>query len=207
MTSERLPILRSPARMGSGRRIALEPVRTAVRGIAALVHALAFAGLVLSVLCLVFMLVATSVAVIGRYTGWWRILGVDETGAYAMAGLFFFGLSYTFRSGAFIAVRPFHKRLPPRLVPVVEVLQLGIALVYVLVLLRYVWNDTRFNYELDVRTVGVHTWPMWIPMAVMPIGCAVLALQIASLILERIFLGRPAPSSDIEHPTASGVEE
>jgi TRAP-type C4-dicarboxylate transport system permease small subunit len=207
MSSGRHEALSSDNGTGSSRGSGLEPVRSVVRGLAAAIHAVALAGLVLSGLCLVFMLLATSLNVIGRYTGWWTILGADEMGAYAMAATFFFGLAYTFRSGAFIAVRPFHKRIPSRFVPTVEVLQLAIALAYTLVLLWYVWKDTKFAYDLDVTTVGVHTWPLWIPQVVMPIGCAVLALQIVSLILERIFLGRPAPSSDLEHPVETAVVE
>jgi TRAP-type C4-dicarboxylate transport system permease small subunit len=164
-------------------------------------------GLVLSCACLLVMLVYTAIAVIGRYSEWWQVLGADEVGAYAMAGTFFFGLAYSFRVGAFIAVAPFKKRIPPRVLPFVEVVQLLIALVYTLLILKYAWESWKQNYDFDTTSVGVLAWPNWVPMAVMPTGLAVLALQLVSLILERIFLGRPAPSGDEHDVIDAGVEE
>jgi TRAP-type C4-dicarboxylate transport system permease small subunit len=185
----------------------LGSVRTVVRALAALVHGISLVGLVLSAVCLLAMLGYTAASVIGRYTGWWVILGADEIGAYAMAGCFFFGLAYVFKAGAFIAVSPFRKRIPARIVPSLEVAQLSIALVYVLVLLKYAWEDTHLAYQFDVTSVGVLAWRMWIPMATMPLGIGALALQIGSLILERIFLGRPAPTTGGEHAPDEGILE
>jgi TRAP-type C4-dicarboxylate transport system permease small subunit len=204
MSSERTQLAPSMTQRRPGR---IAPVRTAVRAFGALVSVLALAGLVLAAGCLLVMLVYTTASVLGRYTGWWSLLGADELGAYAMAGVFFFGLAYAFRSGAFIAVSPFRKRIPPRLLPAVEVAQLSISLFYVLVILKYVWDDTYQAWDFNVTSVGVLAWPNWIPMAVMPIGCGVLSLQIFSLILERIFLGTPAPSGGAEHPLESGAAE
>jgi TRAP-type transport system small permease protein len=191
----------------SRRPQAVQPVQSIVRAFGALVNMLGIAGLVLAVLCLLLMLSYTTASVIGRYTGWWLLLGADELGAYAMAGVFFFGLAYAFRSGAFIAVAPFRRRIPARALPAVEVAQLTVSLIYTLLLLRYVWDDTHQAWAFGTTSVGVLAWPIWIPMAVMPIGCTVLALQIFSLILERIFLGRPAPSGEIEHVTEEGAIE
>jgi TRAP-type C4-dicarboxylate transport system permease small subunit len=182
-------------------------VARGVRGFAAGVRALAWAGLVVSGAFLLIMLGYTATSVIGRYTGWWQIIGADEVGAYAMAGMFFFGLAHSFRVGAFIAVAPFRRRIPARALPTVEVAQLLVGLIYVLLILRYAWETWKQNYDFGTTSVGVLAWPTWVPMAVMPLGLAVLALQLVSLILERIFLGRPAPSGESHEVVAVGAEE
>lgn len=167
------------------------------RVIATVMRGAGLVGLALSAVCLLIMLFWTTASVVGRYTGWFNILGAEQVAAYAMAGLFFFGLAYTFQAGGFVAVAPLKRRIPAGALPWLEAMHLVIAFVYVSVLAYYTWTTVLESKDFGVSTFGVIEWPLWIPQLVMPIGATFLALQIVSLLLERIFVGRSAPVAGV----------
>ena len=167
-------------------------------GFGKVMRAIGLVGLAISAVCLLIMLFWTTLSVVGRYTGWFTILGAEQVAAYAMAGMFFFGLSYTFESGGFVAVAPLKRRMPERVLPWLEALHLVIAFAFVAVLAYYTWETVLESKRFETETFGVLEWPLWLPQLVMPIGCAALALQILSLLVDRIVLGRPVPLTDVE---------
>lgn len=173
------------------------PVVRALALASAGIRSLTNLGMIVSLICLVGMLVFISASVVGRYTGMFALRGSTEVGAYLMAGMFFLGLAYSFRSNAFIVVAPFRKRIPERFVPALETIHLSLALGFAAVLTIFSWSVVLENKDFATSTFGIYDWPLWVIQLPMPIGCTLLLAQLGSLLFERIALGRPAPSGEV----------
>src|SRR4051812_15705636 len=116
--------------------------------------ALSLVALWLAGISLLVMLGYTLAGVLGRYTGWFELLGAEEIGAYAMAGLFFFGLAHTFRVGIFINVPFLYRRLGGSARLLVDVFLLSLALCVTVVLAYYFWQYTLDSYRFHVNSIG-----------------------------------------------------
>ncbi|MBI2878838.1 MAG: TRAP transporter small permease [Candidatus Rokubacteria bacterium] len=158
-------------------------IRRAVAGTAA---AVSRAGLWLSMLALVGILVIVVFAVMGRYLGLWTILGADELSGYGLVALVFFGFAHTFRAGGFIRVDTFLKRTRGWGRRVLEVLLHLVALAFVLLLGVYLWRFVADSYRFQVTSIGLLRVPLYVPQAVVVVGAAALALQTLANLLERL---------------------
>lgn len=164
---------------------------------ARVVASLSTGAMVLAAGGIAVMLVYVCWYVLGRYFYFWAPPSASQIAGYLMAFCFFMGLAYVFRVGGFILMAPLKRFVPARAVPVLEAVLLVITLVYIGVLAWFALDSVMEAIRFGTRTFGVVEIPLWIPQMAMPAGLFLWFLQVFSLLLERIFLGRPAPSGEM----------
>ena len=143
----------------------------------------------LAALCLAAMVVVLGVTIVGRPFGW-LVPSSDEITTFLMVGMAFFGIVHAYVEGVHVRVDTLHKRLPIGLRRSVDIAaHTGAALLCGVVAWqsgRLAWTAWSFHDVSD----GLVPIPMWIPMATLPLGFALLAL----LLLRdagRLLAGRP----------------
>lgn len=164
---------------------------------ARVIAAVSTAGMALAGAGIAVMLVYVCWYVLGRYFHFWAPPSASQVAGYLMAFCFFLGLAYVFRVGGFILMAPLKRIVPSRAVPWIESVLLLITLGYVGILAWFALDSVLEAIRFGTKTFGVVEIPLWIPQMAMPVGLTVWFLQVLSLLLERIFLGRPAPSGEL----------
>jgi C4-dicarboxylate transporter, DctQ subunit len=155
------------------------------------------AGAVLSGVAIAVMLVYIGWGALGRYFHFWGPPDAPDVGAYLMAACFFLGLGYVFRSGGFIVMAPLQRFISARSRPWIEALLLLVTAVFIALLAWYASIYVLGSFETGTQTAGTVVFPLWAVQVAMPIGLIIWFLQVVSLLLERLILGRPAPSGEL----------
>lgn len=110
----------------------------------------------------------------------------DEVGGYIIIGLTFLALPVCQARRAYHHVMFLQVRLPPRLREVVnlgfDLLALGFCAILVWEL---TWQAVQTWQTGDIAPTELAT-PLWIPQAIMPIGCVALALVLVRDIARRL---------------------
>lgn len=139
------------------------------------------------------LIVALILVEIAVRTGWDSSTQIaSEYSGYFMVALVLLGFAETFRSGAFIRIELLMPRLPKRAQRVTEITMAVISLSITLYALRYSIDMAWESFRLDMRADTMAETPFWAPQAAVPLGLALLALQLAIFIVRR--LGRAEPS-------------
>lgn len=126
-------------------------------------------------------------------------LFVDEVASFLQVLVVFAGLAYTFRAGGHVRVDLVTSILP-RVVRAwlrVVTLVLGVAL-----LLVVIWVTTQsalaaYRYG---RVSAVMLYPLWVPMALIPLGLALMAIAMAAALLRQWRAARGARDARDEVP-------
>jgi TRAP-type C4-dicarboxylate transport system permease small subunit len=141
------------------------------------------AGAVIAGAAVVLILALVCVEVVMR--GFNRSTMVaDELAGYLNVAIVFGGVAYTLREGGFIRIEVLYERFGPGLRRAVDGLALVVSLAFVVGLGVLLAMHVAYAYRFDTRAVSVLQTPEWLPQSIMVLGCAVLALQLAS------YLGR-----------------
>ena len=119
-----------------------------------------------------------TVEVVSRAVFSWSTHLAEEVAAQLYLGIAFLGLAYALKSGIHVRVNKATNRLPERAREVILLITYAIALAYTVLLAIECWALV-LNYH-DLGTIEhVSRIPLWVPMALMPAGLILLALQLA----------------------------
>ena len=125
----------------------------------------------LAVLAIV-MLITYDVAM--RYLFEQPQLFVDEVASFLELFVIFGGLAYTFRSGGHVRVDLLTGRLPGRARARLRVAGLVLGLVFLGIVIWTTAQSALTAYRYG-RVSAVMLYPLWAPMALIPLGLALLA--------------------------------
>jgi TRAP-type C4-dicarboxylate transport system permease small subunit len=110
----------------------------------------------------------------------------DEVGGYIVVGLTFLALPVCQARRSYHHVMFIQAHLPPR---VRELLNLAFDLLSLafcaMLIWELGWQALQTRQAGDIAPTELAT-PLWIPQAVMPLGCVVLALSLLSGIMRRV---------------------
>jgi len=110
----------------------------------------------------------------------------DEVGGYIVVGLTFLALPVCQARQAYHHVLFIQGRLPPRLRELLNLCFDALSLAFCLVLLwQLTWQTVQTWQSGDIAPTLLAT-PLWIPQAVMPVGCVILALVLLRGIAHRV---------------------
>lgn len=142
-------------------------------------------------IALVAMTLLITVHVAMRYLLGTGIRGADELSAYLFIAVVYCGLAIALRDGAFIRVELVHERLPSALRRLVTVLVRTLSLAFVALVTWRTWELMLASYESGLESIGVLRILLWIPQALIAVGCLALLLQIAVAVIWPDHVDRP----------------
>ena len=123
-------------------------------------------------------------------------LFVDEVAGFLQVLLIFGGAAYTFRVGAHVRVDLItnHVRRPVRAGLRLLTLVLGVVFLAVVIWVTTQSAYTAYRYG---RVSAVMLYPLWLPMAFIPIGLALMGLAMAVALVRQVsLLTGPAAGRD-----------
>lgn len=110
----------------------------------------------------------------------------DLISLYLVAGVFFFSLAGTYTAGAHVNVDILQNKMPPRVIDMTEVVTAMVGLV-VFVLIAETGARRAVNaFVSDDVLSGAIGWPTWPALALVPLGCGLLALRLALVLIGRM---------------------
>lgn len=101
-------------------------------------------------------------------------LFVDEVASFLELFVIFAGLAYTFRTGGHVRVDLVTGRLPGRARAWLRVGGLGLGLLFLAIVIWTTAQSALTAYRYG-RVSAVMLYPLWAPMALIPLGLALLA--------------------------------
>ena len=126
------------------------------------------------------MTLVTFSQVVARYVFNTGVVWALELTVYLFAWLVLFGMSYGVKIHAHLGVDALVKLFPSRIQRVFGLLAVAAGLVYGAILLlgswEYVWKLFRIGIESEDLPI-----PQWVPMAILPIGVALLMFRLAQV--------------------------
>lgn len=111
---------------------------------------------------------------------------VMEISTYCVLIAGFLGMGVAYAGKKHIHVDIFVSKMSPKTLTYVEVLTSLIGIFYSLIFMIYSWDMTMLSLEMNNCAPTTLGTPLWIPQLSMPIGFAVLCLQIIRTLLEDI---------------------
>jgi len=119
---------------------------------------------------------------------------VDELASFLEVLVIFGGAAYTFRGGGHVRVDLLTSHLHPARRAGLRVLTLFLGVVFLSIVLWVTTQSAITAYQYG-RVSAVMLYPLWMPMAVIPAGLALMAVAMLMTLLRqvRVLLG---PKSD-----------
>lgn len=111
---------------------------------------------------------------------------VMEISTYCILIAGFLGMGVAYAGKKHIHVDIFVSKMSPKTLTYVEVLTSLIGIFYSFIFMMYSWNMAMTSLEMNNCAPTTLGTPLWIPQISMPIGFAVLCLQIIRTLLEDI---------------------
>ena len=111
---------------------------------------------------------------------------VMEISTYCVLIAGFLGMGVAYAGKKHIHVDIFVSKMSPKTLTYVEVLTSLIGIFYSFIFMIYSWDMTMLSLEMNNCAPTTLGTPLWIPQLSMPIGFAVLCLQIIRTLLEDI---------------------
>lgn len=111
---------------------------------------------------------------------------VMEISTYCVLIAGFLGMGVAYAGKKHIHVDIFVSKMSPKTLTYVEVLTSLIGIFYSFIFMIYSWNMAMLSLEMNNCAPTTLGTPLWIPQISMPIGFAVLCLQIIRTLLEDI---------------------
>jgi TRAP-type C4-dicarboxylate transport system permease small subunit len=130
-------------------------------------------------------------------------LFVDEVASFLELFVIFGGLAYTFRTGGHVRVDLLTGRLagPTRAALRVAALVLGIVFLAIVIWTTAQSAITAFRYG---RVSAVMLYPLWAPMALIPLGLALLAAAMLVTLGAQLRALRGAHPDEVAPPESAG---
>ncbi len=149
-----------------------------------LIDRLSDAGAYLSsiLLVIIIVLIVSNIALMGTLGK--SIMITDEYSAYMFAGFVMFGLGYTLKENGHIRINVLTSHLPKKIQFLFDVLRIVIAFLLSGFMLYYSVVMVKQAYIYQMRADTVAQTLIWIPQLCMPIGFAILWLQLLSELLK-----------------------
>lgn len=138
---------------------------------------------VLAGVALLLMVALLSVHILRRWVTGTGIRGAGELSQYLMITLVYCGLAMTLRDGGFLRVDLLLSHLPDRVGLAINTVVRLLSLAFMLLLTWRTWALMAQSYARGVDSIGVLRVPLWIPQAVVVMGCVALTLQILAHVL------------------------
>jgi TRAP-type C4-dicarboxylate transport system permease small subunit len=128
---------------------------------------------------------------------------VDELASFLEVVVIFGGAAYTFRAGGHVRVDLLTSRLHPARRAGLRVVTLLFGVVFLSIVLWVTTQSAITAYQYG-RVSAVMLYPLWMPMAVIPAGLALLAVAMLLTLVRqvRVLLG-PRSARDEVSPAAS----
>ena len=135
----------------------------------------------------VLMGVVVCYAVVARYilnhpVGW-----SEEVSTYLMIWGAFLGAAYTMQADGHIGVDIICRKLSPRAQYWLNLAKHLVGMAFLLLLAVKGYQDCALSYQLNQVSISELAVPMYIPQMSLPIGAALLALQILERLIRQIF--------------------
>lgn len=111
---------------------------------------------------------------------------VMEISTYCVLIAGFLGMGVAYAGKKHIHVDIFVSKMSPKTLTYVEILTSLIGIFYSLIFMIYSWDMAMLSLEMNNCAPTTLGTPLWIPQLSMPIGFAVLCLQIIRTLLEDI---------------------
>lgn len=111
---------------------------------------------------------------------------VMEISTYCVLIAGFLGMGVAYAGKKHIHVDIFVSKMSPKTITYVEVLTSLIGIFYSFIFMIYSWDMAMLSLEMNNCAPTTLGTPLWIPQLSMPIGFAVLCLQIIRTLLEDI---------------------
>ncbi|TVM18371.1 TRAP transporter small permease [Oceanidesulfovibrio indonesiensis] len=157
-----------------------------MRRLIAIVEGLSNAGALLSVLAMAAIVVLILLEIFVRAAFGSSTQVASEYSGYLMVALCLLGFAYSFREKAFIRINLLVPRLPRVWQRRVEACAglAGFAItVYVFI---YAVSMTYGSWELGMKSDTMAETPFWIPQLAVPLGLAMLGLQLLAFVADRL---------------------
>ena len=155
------------------------------------------AGLRLSGIITILMMLSISLEVLARQVFNFSFLIVDELSGYFLVAIAFLGVAGSLRSGAMIRVEFILLALPKSLRNAVILVHVLLSTAFSVVLAFEFGKLVYSSYTRNVLSSGVFEIPQFIPQLVMPIGFGLLILALVQLAWTTLF-GRVDVAADKE---------
>ena len=127
---------------------------------------------------------------------------VDELASFLEVLVIFGGAAYTFRGGGHVRVDLLTSHIHPARRAALRVLTLLLGVVFLSIVIWVTTQSAVTAYQYG-RVSAVMLYPLWVPMAVIPAGLALMAMAMLSTLLRqvRVLIG-PASARDEVSPEA-----
>ena len=124
--------------------------------------------------------------IVGGYVFNYPILITHEVVGYCLVGAIFLGAGYTFRMQGHILIDLFSKRITGKAGKVLRLTNALIAFFTVVVVTYYNAKMVYVSYSLNAIPIGFLRIPLYLIQIVIPLGLAILAIELARLIIKEI---------------------
>ena len=148
------------------------------RMLSKLIDVLATYANLIAVFCLVAMTLLINVEVFSRTFFGVSTLISEEWSSYMLVYMIFLGLASTYRQDALLRVEVIFMRLHKKHQDLIRLICLLLAIVFVVL---FDYELTRFvlsSYLSGLKSISFSETPLYIPQIAMPIGVALLGLQL-----------------------------
>jgi C4-dicarboxylate transporter DctQ subunit len=130
-------------------------------------------------------------------------LFVDEVASFLELFVIFGGLAYTFRSGGHVRVDLLTGRLPGRARARLRVAGLVLGLVFLAIVMWTTAQSALTAYRYG-RVSAVMLYPLWAPMALIPLGLALLAAVMLLALAAQLRALRTSDPDEVPPPESAG---
>jgi TRAP-type transport system small permease protein len=144
------------------------------------------AGGYLSAMFMVLIVVLMSLEIFSRSVLGASTLVVSDYSGYFLVALVVLGLGFTLREDGHIRIRLIRARIPESLGKWLDVSIALAAMVMTGFALRVSLSMALASQRLDMRADTIAQTPLWIPQIVIPVGLALLLIQLLAFIIRRI---------------------
>lgn len=131
-------------------------------------------GVWIAELSVAAMLILIMAEVVARNLLGMSLLVANEFAGYLLVLMTFAGMGYSLRSGALLRIEFTVVALPHRLRGAAEALFDLLALAFLAILIWQLYNFTHSTWRRGMVAPTLSEIPLWIPIAIMPIGAVVL---------------------------------
>lgn len=153
--------------------------------------AVAWLSLMIGGLSTVAMTILIVADVIGRYFGR-SVLVTNELSGYALVALVFGGLAYAEAGGRHVVITTGVELLPAGIRRAVDRVVFGLATLFTAWLAWFSLLPARQDFAMGTRSIAGSGVPLWVPEALIPLGFALLAIEMGLRLIDSIRNTAPA---------------
>src|SRR5205807_2215680 len=126
-------------------------------------------------------------------------LFVDELASFLQVFVVFAGLAYTFRAGGHVRVDLVTSSLPRPVRAWLRVVTLAIGVGFLAVVIWVTAQSALAAYRYG-RVSAVMLYPLWMPMALIPLGLALMAVAMTAALARQVRANLGPPEGREERP-------